>query len=214
MLLNFTELLKKYNIHTSGVICVGAHFGEEDNDYLANGILHRIYIEPCAQAFEELKRRFHRVPDVKLFNLACGDEVGRGIMYTGDNTINKGQSNSLLKPALHLSIHPEVEFPDTEEVDVDLLDNLDLQPELIAWKYKLLVMDCQGYETHVIRGAERTLDNIDYIYTEINFGDVYENCGKAEELDELLSDFKRVETGPLVGGLWSDCLYIRKTLLK
>lgn len=210
MLLNFSELVSKYNIKSKGVIAVGAHFGEEHNDYLAAGIPRMVYIEPCAKAFEELKRRFRYAPNVRLYNLACGDKSAVNVtMYTGDNSINKGQSNSLLKPALHLNIHPEVDFPDTEEVAVDLLDNLDL----IGRGYDFLNMDCQGYETFVIRGATKLLPQINWIYSEVNFGEVYTNCGRVEELDELLSDFSRVENGPKVGGLWSDALYVRKTLL-
>src|ERR1700749_3700453 len=210
MLLNFTEILKKYKIQPKAVIVVGAHWGEEHNDYLANGISRMVYIEPCAKAFEELKRRFRFAANVKLFNLACGDEPGQSVMYTGDNTVNQGQSNSLLKPLKHKEIHPTVEFTGEETVDVDLLDNLGLANK----GYDLLVMDAQGYEGYVLRGGKETLKQINWVYTEINFDSVYGNCTQAEELDALLSDFERVETGGKVGGMWSDALYIRKSLLQ
>jgi FkbM family methyltransferase len=214
MLLNFKELVKKYNIHSKGVIVVGAHFGEEHNDYVSAGIQKMIYIEPCAKAFEELKRRFQYAPHVKLFNVACGDKNEVGVkMYTGDNTINKGQSNSLLKPDLHLTIHPGVEFPDIEEVAVEVLDDMDLQPHMTAFEYTLLVLDCQGFENRILMGAERTLAHIDYVYTEINRREVYEGNAMVEEIDELLNEFTRVETGTWVGDAWTDALYVRKTLL-
>lgn len=128
-------------------------------------------------------------------------------MYTGSQ--NQGQSNSLLKMDKHLEIHPGITLPTTELVNVRRLDSLGLAHK----GYQLLVMDAQGYEGHVIRGAEQTLKQINWIYSEVNKTTVYENCTLVDELDQLLHEFKRVETGDWVGNSWSDALYIRRTLL-
>lgn len=210
MLLDFQKLVEKYNVKAKGVIHCGSHHGQEYNDYLQAGIQKVVFIEPCAKAFQELHRRFQFNPNVRMFNCACGDEIGQSLMYTGDNAVNKGQSNSLLKPAKHLSIHPEVKFTDEEMVDVDRLDNLDL----IGEDYDLLVMDCQGYEGHVLYGGLQTLEQINWVYSEINKAEVYEGCTQVSELDIILKDFSRVETGQWVGNAWSDAFYVRKTLLK
>lgn len=211
MLLDFTTLVKKYDLKIKGVIQCGAHFGQEYEGYVENGIQRMIFIEPCEKAFSVMKEKFVGNPNVILWKTACGSKMGHGIMYTGDETVNKGMSNSLLKPALHLQLHKEVEFTDQEEVVIVPLDYI--MDNAIKQNYNLLVMDCQGYEGHVLRGATRQLPYIDYVYTEINFAQVYEGNVEAEELDALLHEFTRVETGIKVGGMWSDCLYIRKTLL-
>lgn len=219
MLLNFSALCKKYSIKTKGVVAVGAHWGEEFNDYTVNGIEYMVFIEPCEKAFKELWARFHHNENVVLINRACSDYVGKAVMFTGDNTVNHGQSNSLLKPDKHLLLHPEVAFDGEEEVTVDILTNLltKINPPAFGGKnwmetFKLLVMDTQGTEGRVLRGAMGVLKYFDFIYTEVNFGSVYENCTLVEELDFLLKDFDRVETGQRVGGLWSDSLYVRKKL--
>lgn len=213
MLLDFKAIVEKYGVHPRGVIHVGAHYGDEYAAYLEAGIKHIVFVEPCRAAFDELKCRFQYQPNVKLFNLALGDEKQTGAkMYTSKQ--NKGQSNSLLKPAKHLQIHPEIIFDGREEVDVELMDDLEIQPDMASFRYNLLVMDCQGYEGRVLRGARFTIPNIDYVYTEINKDFVYENNTHIDELDELLNDFKRVETGRWVGDAWTDAFYIRRTLLK
>lgn len=215
MLLDFSMLVNKWNLKIKGVIQCGAHFAEEFSEYKKHDVSPMVFIEPCRKAYYELYERLSKESGVYLFRYACGNYVGTATMYTGDETVNKGMSNSLLKPDLHLQLHKEVEFTDTEEVSVEKLDNL--IATLYGWTqgtFNLLVMDCQGYEGEVLRGATETLKSIDYVYTEINFASVYENCTQAEELDELLHEFERVETGVKVGGMWSDCLYIRKTLLK
>jgi FkbM family methyltransferase len=220
MMISFPMLVQKYGIKTKGVVHVGAHWAEEHEEYLAQGIEYFIYIEPCEKAFKKLWDRFNHNDNVILINRACSDYSGKAIMYTGDNTVNHGQSNSLLKPDKHLFLHPEVKFDGEEEVTVDTLLNLigRLNPPKFGgygWfeNFKLLVMDTQGTEGRVVRGAKILLDNFDYIYTEINFDSVYENCTQAAELDALLRDFTRMETGAKVGGMWSDSLYVRKTLL-
>ena len=210
MLLNFTNLLFKYKAKPNGVIAVGAHYGEEYDDYVKNGIKRIVFIEPCKNAFDILMNKFDGNNDVLLLNVACGDSVqDRVWMNTCTYSVNHGQSNSLLKPALHLSLHPEIEFNSCEEVNVTLLDNLGLSNK----GYDLLVMDVQGYEGYVVKGAINTLKQINWIYAEVNQKEVYEKNTMVEELDSLLHEFIRVETGQWVGGAWSDAFYVRKSLL-
>jgi FkbM family methyltransferase len=207
MLLNFSFLVKKYSIKADGVIVCGAHFGEEHPDYVAAGIKRFVYIEPVASTFNVLKNKFGAHHHIKLFNYACGDFEGEQVMYTGSQ--NEGQSNSLLKMDKHLKIHPGITLPDTELVTVRRLDSLGLAHK----GYQLLVMDCQGFENRVLKGATETLKQMNYVYTELNKTSVYHGCALVDEMDELLHEFKRVETGAWVGDAWTDAFYVRRTLL-
>lgn len=207
MLLNFPQLVSKYNIKAEGAIHCGAHHAQEHSDYVKAGIKRFVYIEPCASAFNVLKNKFSSHHHIQLFNVACGDIECEQIMYTGSQ--NEGQSNSLLKMKKHLQIHPGITLPNTEIVNVRRLDSLGLANK----GYQLLVMDCQGFEGRIIMGATETLKQVNYVYAEVNKDEVYEGCTKVKELDKLLNDFTRVETGAWVGGMWSDALYIRKNLL-
>lgn len=204
MLLNFPSLVKKYSIKADGCIHVGSHFAQEHPDYVASGIKRFVYIEPCAATFNVLKNKFAAHHHIQLFNVACGEVECEQVMYTGSQ--NEGQSNSLLKMQKHLQIHPGITLPNTELVTVKRLDSLGLAHK----GYRLLVMDCQGFEKWVLLGGIETLKQVNYVYTEINRDFVYENCTMVDELDELLSEFERVETGQWVGGMWSDALYIRR----
>lgn len=211
MLLDFQKLLKDYDATPNGVIVCGAHHAEEHEEYVRAGIKRMAYIEPCAAAFKVLHEKFSGQPNIELFNLAVGDRSDVDVtMYTGDNTVNKGQSNSILKPSLHLILHKEVEFPDTELVDMERLDNLNLAGK----GYDLLVMDCQGFENIVLKGATKTLKHINWVYTEVNRSFVYEGNGLVEEIDMLLDEFERVITGPWIGGAWTDAFYCRKSKLR
>lgn len=207
MLLDFKKLVAKYNLKADGCIHVGCHHAQEHPQYVAAGIKRFAYIEPCSVTFNILRNKFGAHHHIQLFNCACGDVDCEQIMYTGSQ--NQGQSNSLLKMDKHTQIHPGITLPTTELVNVRRLDSLGLAHK----GYQLLVMDCQGFEKWVIMGAEQTLKQINYIYTEVNKTTVYENCTLVDELDKLLADFTRVETGDWVGDAWTDALYIRNTLL-
>ena len=73
--------------------------------------------------------------------------------------------------------------------------------------------DVQGAELKVLKGLGKYLNQIDYLILEVNAKETYIGCSLIGELDDFLSDYKRVETGQLVGGCWSDALYIKKSLL-
>lgn len=207
MLLDFKKLVSKHNIKAEGCIHVGAHWAEEHPMYVEAGIKRFTYIEPCAASFNVLRNKFSAHHHIKLFNVACGDTEGEQVMYTGSQ--NQGQSNSLLQMDKHLRIHPGITLPTTELVTVKKLDSLGLAHK----GYQLLVCDCQGFEGRVIKGATETLKQINYVYSEVNKDSVYRGCTLIDELDELLSDFKRVATGEWVGNAWTDAFYIRRHLL-
>jgi FkbM family methyltransferase len=207
MLLNFPSLVKKYSIKAEGCIHVGSHTAQEHPQYVAAGIKRFVYIEPCAATFTVLRNKFAAHHHIQLFNVACGDVEGEQVMYTGSQ--NQGQSNSLLKMDKHLQIHPGITLDKTELVTVKRLDSLGLAHK----GFQLLVMDCQGFEGRVIKGAEQTLKQINWVYSEVNKDSVYRGCTLICELDELLNEFQRVETGDWVGGMWSDAFYVRRTLI-
>ena len=77
-------------------------------------------------------------------------------------------------------------------------------------KYNFINIDVQGYELEVFKGSLRTLESIDYIISEVNRAELYENCTNVYELDNFLSlyGFKRVETS-WEGVTWGDALYIK-----
>ena len=209
MLIPIKELQEKYNPEFTGVVHVGGHFGEEYEDYLSVGITDQVWIEPCSDAFNILRKKLGATDGVLIFNCACGEQVRDGNMFVAPS--NEGQSNSLLTPDKHLVQHPSVQFTEIEKVIITRLDYLPFDRS----KYNFLAMDVQGYEGQVIKGAVETLKSIDYIYAEVNRDSTYMGNMLIEEIDDLLSDFQRVETKWASANLsWGDAFYIRKTKMK
>jgi len=210
MLLNIHELFARYKVQVTGVIHVGAHWGQEFEAYSFLGVEKLVFIEPCQAAFQILLNKFSNNPNIKLFNCACGQISGTSAMFT-TGPANQGMSNSLLQPKVHLIQHPRVIFNGTEMVNVKKLDDL----EFDKTEYGLLNMDCQGFEDRVLIGAKKTLKSIDYVYTEVNRMEMYEGNAMIEDIDRILSDFQRVETGWASDHHgWGEAMYIRKTILQ
>tara|TARA_B100002019_G_scaffold285548_1_gene294673 strand:- start:478 stop:1098 length:621 start_codon:yes stop_codon:yes gene_type:complete len=206
MLLSFRLLKKKYNMKIKGIIHIGAHFGQEIPDYIDAGIQDMVMFEPLEENFKVLADKAKDLnANIVGHQVALGPKPGKTTMYVSDhNRI----SSSILKPKVHLTHHPNVKFPETEEVEVDCLDNYD------CFNYNFINMDVQGYELEVLKGGKKTLEQVDYVYCEVNRDEVYENNAFVEELDEFLADYnmERVMTS-WEGQIWGDALYVRKNLL-
>ena len=206
MLLSFRLLKKKYKMNIKGIIHIGAHFGQEIPDYIDCGIQDMVMFEPLQENFKVLAEKAKDLnANIVGHQVALGPEPGKTKMYVSDhNRI----SSSILKPKVHLTHHPNVKFPETEEVEVNCLDNYD------CFNYNFINMDVQGYELEVLKGGKKTLEQVDYVYCEVNRDEVYENNAFVEELDEFLAEYnmERVETS-WDGQIWGDALYVRKNLL-
>jgi len=205
MLISFTNLRRKYNMSINGVVHIGAHYGEEIQEYVDNGIQKITVFEPLSKNFDVLSQRLQNVnADIQGYQVALGSKKGTATMYLSSN---EAQSSSILKPKEHLEHHPDVSFDGTEEVEVDTLDTFDIG------KSNFINIDVQGYELEVFKGGQKTLEQIDYVYCEVNRGEMYEGNPMVEELDEFLGEygFQRVETHwPETWYKWGDALYIKK----
>lgn len=191
-------------MNISGIIHVGGHYGEELQEYVQNGIQNIVVFEPLERNFDILFKNVGQLnADIQGYQVALGSTEGNYEMYVSSNG---ALSSSLLKPKKHLEQYKDITFNEKETVEVATLDSFNLQG------YNFINMDVQGFELEVLKGGKTTLDNIDYVYCEVNRDEVYENNAYIEEIDVFLSDFSRVET-EWTGETWGDALYIRKRIL-
>lgn len=203
MLLNLENLKQKYNLKIKGVLHIGAHVGQEFGTYQRLDIKNVMFFEPMRETFNRLKQNVSG--SAILINTALGNIEGEVEMFT--ETINQGQSSSVLQPEYHLVQHPNIMFNGRETVKITKLDNFIEGKE----NYNFINIDVQGYELEVFKGGSEYLKSIDYIMTEVNRAELYKGCARIEQLDEFLDGygFKRVET-TWDGGTWGDAFYVKR----
>ena len=78
-----------------------------------------MFFEPIQTTFNRLKENVGE--NAILVNTALGNIEGEVEMFT--ETINEGQSSSVLQPEYHLVQHPNIQFNGKETVKITKLDN-------------------------------------------------------------------------------------------
>ncbi len=129
MVLDLKKQLETYGITVNGIIQVGSHYAEEIGDFDRLGVKDLILVEPLTASYNEMLRRIGSRPNTTTFKVALGNSTGKAKMYV--ETVNEGQSSSLLKPTKHLEQYPHIVFPFEEEVDLTKLDYWNLTENYI-----------------------------------------------------------------------------------
>jgi FkbM family methyltransferase len=201
MLIPLSEMISRHSLAITGVLHVGAHEAEENDAYLAAGIpQHTIY---WVDAIPDLCNRLRaRLPNI--INAAVSDTAAPAEFHVTNNV----QSSSLLPLKTHLVEHPTVYVVRTVQTTTQLLDNVVEQYRI---RVNFLNLDIQGAELKCLKGFEKSLHMIDYIYAEVNERELYAGCALLPEMDAWLSahGFDRVDTSMTTHG-WGDALYVRR----
>ena len=203
MLIKVQELVDAWSIGPSGVIHIGAHAAEESNDYQRFGWRPVTWIEANPQLIDRLKAVIPEGDTVICAALWDEDELSLDF-----NIANNGESSSFLRPVTHLIAHPEIKFETQTPLSTKRLDSI------LTEIPNFLNLDVQGAELHVLRGMGNLIDSLDYIYTEINDEELYQDCAKLEDMDNYLASngFSRVCLRRSGRSGWGDALYVRNNL--
>jgi FkbM family methyltransferase len=206
--LSFRSLMRNYRIKVDGILLAGANGGDEISDFVKYKVTNLALFEPVESAFQILSKRtaeFNLTNEIELFNFALGSKEDTARMFVADN---EGQSSSLLTPNKEMKEFQNWGVESEEFVEVKRLDSVISE----FHNYNLWILDTQGSELEVLKGAGELLMSVDYLIIELNRGFPYENCAQYFEIDEYLSElgFHRLITRWWV--IWGDGVYTRKPL--
>ena len=204
MLLDLKQLASDFNLQITGVIHLGAHLAEEAPLYAELGINNVWWVEALPQNITLIEKAI-RPYGHKVINALVTD-VDHGKQWFNVTNYD-GMSSSIYefgKP--HLDSSPDTVFVDRVMLETRTVDSLAAEYNISGCN--MLCMDLQGAELLALRGASKTLDAIDYVYTEVNSDQVYIGCAQVFDLDSNLWEFTRVETS-WTPASWGDALYVR-----
>lgn len=158
------------------VIDVGAGRGQFALFALHRFPAARIFsFEPLASSFSVAARVIGVDSRVELRRLAIGSEAGTAeIFVTADS-----DSSSLRRPTAEQTSR----FPGTGTVETDLVEVTTLDEAFAEiQRPALLKLDLQGGELDALRGATRLLREVDSVFVECSFVELYEGQALADEV--------------------------------
>lgn len=174
-----------------------------------HGTIHTF--EPSKPLFERLVADWAHDPKVTAWNAAVGAGAGKMILH--ENTFSV--MNSLLP------LGPEGWGDEVRTVEVDVVRLDDFADENNISHIDLLKSDTQGYDMHVLEGANRLLADkkVNLALCEIVLSDMYKDIPRIDKLLEymfdldykLVSFYDQFYQSKALG--WTDALFAQRDFL-
>lgn len=174
-----------------GLIHIGANSGQERDLYARHG-LRVAWIEPIPSVFAELQNNIRGLQGQTAHQHLVTDQGGKPYLFHVAD--NGGASSSILEFDQHAQLWPDVGM----SVDITLqsvtLSDLVASGEIAIDQFDAMVLDTQGSELLVLKGAVGLLPGFHYIKAEAPDFSAYAGCCQLSDLDDFLSGhgFKRV----------------------
>ena len=170
MYIPIKSLIKNYNLDIKGVIHVGACRGEEIFSYFKSKIKNIILIEANTELIKKLNfkiffyNKFFRTNiSVESF-AAINDSKIKSVEL---NIANNTESSSILEFGKHAKLYPEIKYEKKIKVKSKTLNEI-FENKYSLKNYNFINLDIQGAELLALIAADKILDKIDAIYTEVN----------------------------------------------
>ena len=206
--------IKQFELPKKGVIHIGAHEAQEASVYAQNELEPVLWFEAIPILVERARQNLVQFPNQEIQEALLWSEPDQEkVFHLASNDLG---SSSVFDFHLHAASYPEVKMSDsltlvTTTLDVEVSDFSKLTQE-VAY----LVLDVQGAELEVLKGAVNTLQQFEVIMSEVSTRELYKGAPVYSNLVEWLSDqgFTLIaeDLNHQVG--WGDALFMKTSVLK
>jgi FkbM family methyltransferase len=202
-----SDLVRDYGVNPRVIAHVGAHKGEEHQQYLKVKPTSVYWFEANPDQVTYLSERFQDEGTQHVVHGAVWD--------TDDETLDFKITNNTLSSSLfdlgeHSKKYPDIVSEREISVKTLRLDTFFAEKQLPDF----INLDIQGAELQALKGAALILHSVSHIYTEVSHIELYLGAPLAGEMDLYLTKlgFKKVMTRKLPKDGWGDVLYINTNL--
>ena len=181
-------ILEKLNFDKLTIVDVGAYKGLWTSRYIKKyRNINAYLIEPHKESFLNLQEKFRGVSNVKLFKVG----ISNVSEIKNVNVNSKAYTNSLLE------LDPEAPISwrknKFEHLYQEKVQTITLQDFVNTNKIKrinILKLDVQGYESRVLKGAEKLLKEflIDILVLEVIVAPTYKDQSKISKIFEIFDN--------------------------
>ncbi len=198
-----------------GVIQAGASIGEEISEWEKAKLPNQVFIEPIHELFgileQKAKSQSHS-PNVVCYNIALSDFDGESEFHISTDSFCSSSLLDFSKEAVRYGQTLQTES--VRKVPTRRLDSMVDEGLIDLSRYNMLFVDVQGCEYKLMKGAERSLQKIDFVFVEVNFIPLYDGITLWPEFNPymLSQGFHLVNLRPLEGsqGAQGEALYFNK----
>jgi len=202
------------------ILDLGAHCGDSVDEFIGLFPRSRIFaFEPDRRNFARLRERFKSNAQVRLLNMAVGQEDGRALLHRN----NYDATHSLL-PFNDNEINRWADANDFQEQGAEEVDQITVDrfcEKHHIDKIDILKLDTQGGEMMAFQGAEMKLSSqkIGGIFCEVEFRALYENQPLFWEISSHLMarqyhfvNIVSPKTSEMNVLSWADAIYVSSEL--
>jgi FkbM family methyltransferase len=210
---NFQQWVIDFKIPKSPLIHIGAHLVQERDDYQDLGFTPVVWFEAQPLIAKKAQEILSGYQDQKLVTATLWSKSGltKSLFIAGP----EGSSSSILEPHLITASHPNVYTESKIEMLTSTLDE-ELKKLQLQEKYGIIILDVQGAEIEVLRGSSLTLNQVDYIISEVSILELYKNTAKLDELTQYLAEkgFAFIGSDINIATGWGEGLFIHRRVLE
>jgi FkbM family methyltransferase len=178
---------------SKGIIHVGANTGQERDIYAQAG-LPVVWIEALQSQFRLLCENIAGCKNQRALNYLIADSDDKSTLFHIAN--NDGQSSSIFELGDHRKLWPEIDYAQETWENALTLKTVLQRHAVNLDEYDTLIIDVQGAELLVLKGAGDALDKFRFIRAETSDFELYKGGSRLKDLDEYLipRGFNRVTT--------------------
>jgi len=181
--------------NSSGIIHVGANVGQERETYRQHE-LYVAWIEPLPAVFKSLEANLETYQKQSAYQYLVTDVDNKDYVFHVTN--NYGESSSIYELKLHKKMWPNVIHHHDKNFKSITLPSLIEKENIDMSLFDTLVIDTQGSELLVLKGAEKILHQFKYIQTEAADFESYTGCCQVKDINDYLSlhNFENIYNDP------------------
>lgn len=170
----------------SGIIHVGANSGQERDTYEEHG-LRVFWIEPIPELYNELQENIRSYPRQRAASYLVSDQDRKEYQFHIAN--NKGESSSIFNLKHHKDIWPKIDYEKNITLKSKTLPAVLMAENVDPNLYDALVVDTQGAELLILKGAQELLEKFRFIKLEVPDFEAYEGCCQLFDVENFLAAF-------------------------
>jgi FkbM family methyltransferase len=177
--------------------------------------LRVIWVEPDPEVFRGLKTNISRHSRQEAYMYLLSDRDDASVEFHIAN--NAGLSSSILDLKLHSEIWPQVKFDRSIRLLTCTLDTMIQRERIRSSKFQALVLDTQGSELLILKGAETLIKGMTFIKVEVADFESYEGCCQLADVEAFLMErgfreyHREIFAERMGGGTYYDVVYKRRS---